>query len=300
MGTLIGDPLFQGPPSRLVSNSITRSWLLRLRIAVEWRAGAAKCFSVQADIVGGLAVSAVGIDVLRRVGQRRNHFALAALPLLFGLHQLDEVFVWLSLQGHISYSVGRAATWNYLLFALVLLSTYIPFAVRQIEQRARRRAMMNVFQPVGVAVSATLLCALIRGPVRAELALNHLGYTSGLHAGWPIVDAYVLATCGSLLVSSVSVIAAFGVINMVAVAGLAYTVVDGLATLWCFWAAIARAAFAVYLRYGLPPQQQRAPEALQRRGAVDVRSGVGVTLRTQVDDDRVLESGEPGRNPSPG
>lgn len=238
------------------------------------------CFSVQADIVGGLAVSAVGIDVLRHVGQRRNHLALAALPLLFGLHQLDEVFVWLGLQGHVSHSVGQAATWVYLLFAFVLLPTYVPFAVRRIEQQARRRAVMNVFQAIGVAVSATLLFALIRGPVRAELALNHLGYTSGLHAGWPILAAYVLATCGSLLVSSVPVIAAFGVINMIAVAGLAYTVVDGFASLWCFWAAITSAAFAAYLRYVLPPQQRLALEPLQRRSALDSQQPQRGTARS--------------------
>ena len=241
------------------------------------------CFSVQADLVGGLAVSAVGVDVLRHVGQRRDHRALAALPLLFGLHQVDEVFVWLGLQGQVSHTVGHTATWAYLLFAFVLLPTYIPFAVRRIERRARRRAVMNVFQPVGVAVSATLLIALIRGPVRAELALNHLQYTLGLHAGWPIVAAYVVATCGSLVVSSVPVIATFGVINIIAVAGLAYTVVDGFASLWCFWAAITSAAFAAYLRYGLPTPQRLSRDPLQQRSIPGGHNSISVTVLARLD-----------------
>lgn len=163
--------------------------------------GRSMCLSVQADVVGGLAVSAVGIDVLRHVGKRREYLALAALPLLFGLHQLDEEFVWLGMQGHASPETGRTATWLYLLFAFVLLPIYVPFAVRQIEPSGRLRIAMDAFLVIGVGVSITLLIALRRGPVRAQLALNHLSYTSGHHAGWPIVGAYVVATCGSLVVS---------------------------------------------------------------------------------------------------
>jgi hypothetical protein len=123
-----------------------------------------------------------------------EYLALAALPLLFGLHQLDEVFVWSGMQGHASPETGRTATWLYLLFAFVLLRTYVPFAVRRIEPSGRRRIAMDAFLVIGVGVSITLLIALRRGPVRAQLALNHLSYTSGHHVGWPIVGAYVVAT----------------------------------------------------------------------------------------------------------
>ena len=34
---------------------------------------------------------------------------LAALPLLLGAHQIDEAFVWWSLRGHLSHTVGRVA-----------------------------------------------------------------------------------------------------------------------------------------------------------------------------------------------
>lgn len=250
------------------------------------------CFSVQADVVGGLAVSSVGIDVLRHVGNRREYLPLAALPLLFGLHQLDEVFVWLALQGHVSQSVGRDATWAYLLFAFVLLPTYVPFAVRRIEPRGRRRIAMDAFLVIGVGVSITLLIALLRGPVRAQLALNHLSYSSGLSAGWPIVAAYVVATCGSLVVSRVRMISTFGIVNMVAVAGLAYTVVDGFASLWCFWAAVTSAAFAAYLRYGIVPRRGLLPEHLGRLGNLGIGGCIGVPFRARLDDDLAQGSGE--------
>ena len=58
------------------------------------------CFSAQADLVGGVVVSGIGIDVLRHVKGRRRYLPMAALPMMLGLHQIDEAFVWWGLQGH--------------------------------------------------------------------------------------------------------------------------------------------------------------------------------------------------------
>ena len=39
------------------------------------------CFSAEADAVTGVFVVAVGVDVLRHVGGRRDHLLLASIPL---------------------------------------------------------------------------------------------------------------------------------------------------------------------------------------------------------------------------
>ena len=62
--------------------------------------------------------------------------------------------------------------------------------------------------------------------------------------------AYVIATCGSLLLSSYRDIAIFGIVNLVAVAALAKLTIDGFASLWCGWAAITSGALAIHMRYG--------------------------------------------------
>jgi len=208
------------------------------------------CFSAQADLVGGVVVSAIGVDVLLHVRGRRQYLPAAALPLLFGLHQIDEAFVWWGLQGHVSSEVGRAATWLYLLFAFVVLPVYVPVAVMCIETDRPRRRAMALFAVVGSAVAVTLLAAMIRGPVVAELRHLHLGYHTDLHAGWFVVMLYVAATCGALILSSHRDIAIFGVVNLLAVAVLSRLTIDGFASLWCGWAAIWSGAFAVHLRYG--------------------------------------------------
>jgi hypothetical protein len=210
------------------------------------------CFSAQADLVGGIVVGAIGVDVVRHVDRRHDHLMLAALPLLFAAHQLDEAFVWWGLQGHVGSEVGRVAMWIYLLFAFVVLPVYVPTAVWALEPPGRRRSAMIPFIGLGVLVSSVLLQAMVRGPVAATLGHYHLSYRIGLHSGALIVAAYVVATCGSLIVSGYRDIATFGIVNLVAVALLARLEIDGFASLWCGWAAVTSGAIAVYLRFGRP------------------------------------------------
>jgi hypothetical protein len=210
------------------------------------------CFSPQGDLVGGVVLAAIGIDALRHVDRRPGYLAFAALPLLLAAHQVDEAFVWWGLQGHVSATVGEVAIWAYLLFAFVVLPVYVPVAVLVLEPTGRRRSLMGGFVALGAVVSVVLLTAMLVGPVTARLGDYHVGYGIGLHAGYPIVIAYVAATCGSLLLSGYPQLAAFGVVNLVAVAVLARLTIDGFASLWCAWAAVTAGVIALYLRFGGP------------------------------------------------
>lgn len=215
------------------------------------------CFSAQADLVGGVVLGAIGVDTLRHVGQRREYLPLAALPLMFAGHQLVEAFVWWGLQGHLSDTVANIATWLYLLFAFVFLPVYVPVAVLVAEPPGPRRKLIRWSIVVGGIVSALLLAAMARGPVTASLDDWHVRYGTGIDAAVPIVGAYIVATCGSLLLSTNRILVRFGLVNLVAVVVVAIFVVEGFASLWCAWAAVASGAVAVHLRRTGP-----APEVL--------------------------------------
>jgi len=109
------------------------------------------CFSPDADAVVGGIVVVIGVDALRHVREPKQ-ILLASLPLLFGLHQLDEAFVWWGLQGRISESIGRVGIWIYLLFALAALPALVPIAVFAVERSAARRRVIGVFTLLGIGV----------------------------------------------------------------------------------------------------------------------------------------------------
>lgn len=205
------------------------------------------CFSPQADLVGGIAIGAIGIDTVRHARHARE-VPLAALPLLLAAHQLVETFVWWGLQGKVPAEAGRVALWAYLIFAFGVLPVFVPAAVMAIEPMGRRRWMMAPFLVLGAAVSVTLLVAMIRGPVTASLGNHHIEYGISLSAGALVVGLYIVATCGSLVFSGYPHVTLFGAVNLVAAIVLARLATNGFASIWCAWAAVASGAIALHLR----------------------------------------------------
>jgi hypothetical protein len=210
------------------------------------------CFSPQADLVGGLVISGVGVDVVRHVHRRRDHMALAALPLVLGAHQLDEAFVWWGQQGHVPSAVGHVALWIYLLIAFVLLPIFVPVAVYALEPSKQRKLLMVPFIVIGTGVAAWLLAAMVRGPVGVTVHPYHLAYTIRPGHGLLVVTLYVVACCGTLLFSGERHIVFFGALNLVAVAVIAKLTVDGFASVWCGWAAVTSGVIALHMRFARP------------------------------------------------
>jgi hypothetical protein len=207
------------------------------------------CFAPEADAVAGAIIVAVGVDALRHVGSPKQ-IPLAALPLLFGLHQLTEAFVWWGLQGHVSESVGRVATWIWLLFAFVALPALLPIAVDLVERSPVRRRVIGAFAGIGLTVAVALAIAIFRGPVNAQIQGHCIAYgvdaVGDLGRQWTVL--YVIAACGALLASSHRDLARLGAVNLVVVPLLMWLTVDGFVSLWCFWAAIASVVIAIHLR----------------------------------------------------
>jgi hypothetical protein len=208
------------------------------------------CFSPEGDLGGGLLVTAIGVDACRHLRGRNNQMLLAALPLLLGAHQIDESLVWWSLQGHIPHLAGRIAMWIYLLVALVVVPVFVPVAILRLEPTAHRKRVIVPFVVLGSVVAGVLFATMLRGPVTVKLGTYHLAYSIGLQHGLLIIGLYVVATCGSLLLSGYRHIVVFGLVNVAVVVVLARLTADGFASLWCFYAALASGAISIHMRLG--------------------------------------------------
>ena len=207
------------------------------------------CFSPEGDLAGGVVVTAIGIDACRHLRGRNNLLLLAATPLVLGAHQIDESLVWWSLQNHVPHLAGRIAMWIYLVIAMVVVPILVPVAILRLAPTARRRWIVAPFAALGLAVGIVLLVTMLRGPVTVRLGSYHLAYSIGLKHGLVIIGLYVVATCGSLLVSGYHHIFIFGVVNLVVVVILARLTADGFASLWCFYAALASGAISLHMRF---------------------------------------------------
>jgi len=206
------------------------------------------CFSPMGDLVGGTAVLAIGLDACRHVKGRSENLAIATLPLLLGLHQIDEAFVWWGLQGHVSRGVGNIAMWIYLIFALVALPVLVPLLLAIFEPSRVRRVRYVPFILLGFVVSAVTMNAMLARSPTVRLGAYHLAYSVGLTRGVLLIGLYIVATCGSMFVSGNRTLQYFGFANLVAVIVLALLCADGFTSLWCFYAALLSGAIALHLR----------------------------------------------------
>jgi hypothetical protein len=204
------------------------------------------CFSAEADLIGGIVVGGAGVDALRHVSHRRE-LMVAALPVVFGIHQVIEALTWWGLDGKVPAALGDAATWAYLVIAF-LLPVFVPIAIRSIEPDVRRRRLIGPFIALGTIVAAILLMELFSGPVGATDAGRYIAYDVSLDFGGQLTALYVIATCVPLLLSTNLRLVVFGVLNLAAVSVLAWMLANGVISLWCAWAAVTSIVIVIHLR----------------------------------------------------
>ena len=211
------------------------------------------CFSATASFTAGAALSAVGGLTVHK-SQGKIELPLALVPLLFGIQQLTEGVVWISLI-HDLPALKTVATYVYSMFSHVLWPIFVPFAILLVETSRWRRQALGVFQALGLAVGLYLLYFLVRFPVAAHVHGRSITYDSPHFYIIGVIVIYLLATCVSGLFSTHRCINAFGVLAFI-LAVVAYQVsVATFVSVWCFYAAIL--SLLVYVHFSGPMQACR-------------------------------------------
>jgi hypothetical protein len=211
------------------------------------------CFSPEADFTAGVVVAGVGVETLRRVRARRE-LIVGALPLLFGIHQLVEGFVWLGLRGQVSSGLGDAAKEAYVVYAHAVLPVIVPFGFMLLEPDHRRSRWMWPLVCLGLVLGVYLLWQITAYPVGAREEARCIDYTTHTPNDVLIGAIYVVVTCGPALLSSRRHLRWFGVVCLIGVIATALVRVDELTSLWCLYVALVSVLILEHFR------RQRANE----------------------------------------
>lgn len=224
------------------------------------------CFSPQADFTAGAVVAGVGVQTLRRVRMRRE-LIVGALPLLLGVHQLVEGFVWLGLRGEVSPRLGDTGKEAYIVFAHAILPVLVPLGFTLLEPDHRRARWMWPLVALGLVLGVYLLWQVTAYPVGAQLRARCIDYTTHTTNDLLIGVLYVVVTCGPALISSRRYLRWFGVVSLVGVIAAALVRVDELTSLWCVYVALVSVLILEHFR------RQRACEAAPSRSAARPEPG---------------------------
>ena len=203
------------------------------------------CFSLEADLVAGVALLPVAAVSLREVRHVRE-LPFASLPLLFALHQLVEAVVWAGTEGTVSPGLQHAAAMAYLVFAFPVLPILVPVAVLLLEPRGSR-LRVAWFVALGGVVAAYFAVAVLTGPIEVIVHPHALAYVAQIDNVVLWTGLYIVAVIGPPLLSGYPSLVVFGVANLVGltIAGLAYF--EGFASLWCIWAALSSVFIMVHM-----------------------------------------------------
>jgi hypothetical protein len=194
------------------------------------------CFSAAASFTAGTALTAVGVVTLYR-SDHKSELPLAAIPLLFGIQQLTEGFLWVSLNNHLP-GLQSWSTYIFSLFSHVLWPIFVPFAFLLVEAVRWRIKAIFVFLGLGLGVGLYLLYFIIRFPVSAHVHERSISYDSPHLYIAVVLVIYLLATCVTGLFSSHRCINIFGVLAFVLAIAAVLVSITTFVSVWCFFAAV--------------------------------------------------------------
>lgn len=199
------------------------------------------CFSAEASFTASVVLAAVGTLTLRQVSSNKQ-ILLAAIPLLFALQQFAEGILWLFLRNDLYPSFwAYVAQYFFLLFALVIWTTWIPLAVIVAERVSWRRWVMLPFLILGVAFSLGELYVMATNEIKATVVVNSIQYnvrdTSLYVYYYPALLSYFVAVLLPVFLSSLKHLRIFGILAAIGISIAHYFYAYAFTSVWCFFAA---------------------------------------------------------------
>jgi hypothetical protein len=225
------------------------------------------CFSAEASAAAAVALLPVGGYCLATAWRKdRAYLLFAAVPLLFGLQQVSEAYVWRALDRG-DAEAARIPSLAFLFFALAAWPVWIPLAVAAVEPWGWRRGGALALAGAGALFAATHYLPLASGSGGA-LSPSVVGHSlrydlSGLPVfdsdwWWAWVGLYLGAVCTPLLASRDRRLRPLGVAAALA-AAITYLLFEyAFASVWCFFAAVL-SLYLAYVLYRLPEPPGLAP-----------------------------------------
>jgi len=198
------------------------------------------CFSAGASFTAGAVLSAFGVATQRKV-KKPNQRLFAAIPLLFGLQQLAEGALWITLRSGGHDWLQNAATYIFLITALVIWPVMVPLSMWFMEKTKKRKKILSSFVVTGGMVSLFYAFCLISYDVTPRINGFHIQYIDEFPQA--LVDiAYAFYTASiviPLFISSVRWMWLLGI--LIAVSYLATVIFFSyyLTSAWCFFAALS-------------------------------------------------------------
>ncbi|HEY91783.1 MAG TPA: hypothetical protein G4O07_08105 [Dehalococcoidia bacterium] len=201
------------------------------------------CFSAGASFAGGVIISAVGVTTVRKVGKPTQRL-FAVIPLLFGFQQFAEGVLWVTLRSGGHDWLQNAATYIFLVTALVIWPVMIPLSMWFMEEAKKRKKILAGLTVTGGLLSLLYAFCLISYSVTPQINGFHILYVDEFPKTLVTVASffYPVATVAPLFISSVRRMWLFGILITISYIVTGIFFAQYLTSVWCFFAALISVA----------------------------------------------------------
>ena len=197
------------------------------------------CFSAGASFAGGVIISAIGIATVLKI-HKPSQVLFASIPLFFGMQQIIEGLLWLTLPLTDHEGLRHVSTYGFLIMAQVIWPIMIPLSVVFMEESGKKKKYLYILLIVGAALSVYYSFCLFSFKVYPQIQGYHIFYDNDFPKSFTNIAFafYLIATITPLFVSSIKRTHMLGILMTLSclVTGIFFT--QYLLSVWCFFAAL--------------------------------------------------------------
>lgn len=197
------------------------------------------CFSPEASFIAGSVLTVIGVATVKNTTHKRQLW-FASIPLVFGVQQLAEGVLWLTLPDPDQIALQRLATYVFIFFAQIIWPFIVPFGVLMLDKKSDRKLIQKILAGVGMLVSGALAYFLIFYSMEASILGHHIAYKNDYPEKIYEYGAilYAVATILSLFFSNVKRMWLLGVFIATSYAITLYFYENHVLSVWCFFSSV--------------------------------------------------------------
>ena len=197
------------------------------------------CFSPEASFAGGIIISSIGVGTYKKI-HKPSQLLFATIPIFFGIQQIVEGSLWLTIPNPEYLNIQRIGTYVFLVLADVLWPMMIPLSVLFLEEDKRKKRIIWILLGMGILLSLYYASCLLLLNVTPEIQGYHIFYKTDFPKSLSMIAfiVYLIVTITPLFISSIKRTHLMGILMFLSCLVTAIFFTQYLTSVWCFFAAL--------------------------------------------------------------
>lgn len=196
------------------------------------------CFSAGASFGVSAVLIVAGIATIKQT-KYPSQIPFALIPLLFGIQQFIEGFLWLSLTKDNYSDFHEPTTYIFLVFAQVVWPALVPYSIWRLETDKFRKRILLYLTFIGLFISVYVIYCLFNFSVDSLISGSHIRYDMEYQYNFFRFSGllYFVPTVIPSFVSSKKYMFVFGLLILTSFVVTKVFYEEYIVSIWCYFAA---------------------------------------------------------------